>query len=306
MAKTYKDLVGDGGSNIIGQVTEQIGRLQARMRTIRGTVAVVSGKGGVGKSALSVNLATAIALEGGRVGILDADLNGPSIAKMAGVRGQPLTITPEGVHPVQGPAGLRIMSMDLLLPHDNMPVTWRAPTQSESYVWRSSMEATALREFLSDTLWGDLDLLLLDLPPGTDRIATLAGILPGLTGMILVTIPAEISHLVVRRSLALARDLHLPVMGLIENMVGYHCQTCQSVGELFKPGEGAALASDFGIPFLGSLPFDPRLARSGDTGVPFVALHQQTLVGQAFQRMGRQLMQYVSESETGNLERGVV
>ncbi len=132
MPKTYKDLVGDGGSDIVGQVTEQIERLRARMRTIRAKVAVVSGKGGVGKSALTVNLATAVALEGGAVGILDADLNGPSIAKMTGVRGQALTITAEGVHPVEGPVGLRIMSMDLLLPKDDTPVMWQAPTQAET------------------------------------------------------------------------------------------------------------------------------------------------------------------------------
>ena len=306
MPKTYKDLVGDGGSDVIGQVTEQVGRLQARMRTIRAKVAVVSGKGGVGKSALTVNLATAMAIEGASVGILDADLNGPSIAKMAGVRGQSLTITAEGVVPVQGPAGLRIMSMDLLLPHDDTPVTWRAPTQSESYVWRSSMEATALREFLSDTVWGDLDILLLDLPPGTDRIATLAGILPGLTGIILVTIPAEVSHLVVRKSLALARDLHLPVLGLIENMVGYYCQTCHAVGELFRAGEGAALAGDFGIPFLGDLPFDPRLASFADAGLPFVAMHQETPVGQVLQKIARRLMTSVDAQQVGNPERGAL
>jgi ATP-binding protein involved in chromosome partitioning len=306
MAKTYKDLVGDGGSNIIEQVTAQVGRLQARMSSIRAKVAVVSGKGGVGKSALTVNLAAAMALEGARVGILDADLNGPSIAKMTGVRGQPLTITDEGVYPVHGPLGLRIMSMDLLLPHDETPVTWRAPDQAESYVWRSSMEATALREFLSDTVWGDLDCLLLDLPPGTDRISTLAGILPGLTGVIVVTIPAEVSHLVVRKSLALARDIRLPVLGLIENMAGYYCQTCQTVGALFKPGEGATLAQDFGIPFLGEFPFDPRLARSADAGLPFVAMHRESPIGQAFQRMAQRLMTGIRESEGGNLERGAL
>jgi ATP-binding protein involved in chromosome partitioning len=304
MPKTYKDLPGDGGSDIIGQVTAQIARLRARMRTIRAKVAVVSGKGGVGKSAITVNLATAVALEGAAAGILDADLNGPSIAKMTGVRGQRLTITAEGVHPVQGPAGLRIMSMDLLLPHDDTPVIWQAPTQEESYVWRSSMEATALREFLSDTVWGTLDILFLDLPPGTDRIATLAGILPGLTGVIIVTIPAEVSHLVVRKSLALARDLQVPVLGLIENMAGYHCQTCQMVGELFRAGQGDALAGDFGIPFLGQIPFDPRLARAGDSGIPFVALHGETPVGQALRVIGRGLIAHLMNEGEGRAERG--
>ena len=289
MAKTYKDLAGDGGSNIVGQVMEQLARLRARMQSVRNKVAVVSGKGGVGKSAITVNLATAMAMEGAAVGILDADLNGPSIAKMTGVREYKPVITAEGVLPVQGPAKMRIMSMDLLLPHDETPVTWQATTPTDAYVWRSSMEGTALREFLSDTCWGELDYLFLDLPPGTDRMATLADILPGLTGMVLVTIPSEVSHLVVRKSLALARNLKIPVLGLIENMAGYHCQHCRTIGELFKPAEGLRLAGDFGIRFLGEIPFDPRLARSGDSGIPFMAVHQETAAGRVFQAIAREL-----------------
>jgi ATP-binding protein involved in chromosome partitioning len=290
MPKSYKDLVGDGGSDIVGQVNEQVARLRARLQNIRAIVAVVSGKGGVGKSALTVNLATAAAMAGASVGILDADLNGPSIAKMTGIRGQRLVITAEGVHPVQGPAGMRIMSMDLLLPHDDMPVTWQAPTQTDSYLWRSSMEATALREFLTDTVWGELDVLFLDLAPGTDRIATLAGLLPGLTGAILVTIPSEVAHLVVRKSLVLARELKVPVLGLIENMSGYSCQTCQTLGELFRPGAGCELAREFGVRFLGEIPFDPRMARSGDSGIPFVAMHRETATGQTLQEISRELL----------------
>lgn len=303
MPKTYKDLAGDGGSNIVSQVTEQGARLRARMEGIKGTVAVVSGKGGVGKSAITVNLATAMAMEGAAVGILDADLNGPSIAKMTGVRGQRLVITAEGVQPAQGPVGMRIMSMDLLLPHDNTPVRWQAMTQTDAYVWRSSMEAAALREFLSDTVWGKLDFLWLDLPPGTDRIATLADILPGLTGMILVTIPAEVSHLVVRKSLALTQDLQVPVLGLIENMTGYYCQNCQMVGELFRPGDGTRLACDFGIRFLGEIPFDSRLARAGDSGIPFVAMHQKTATGRVFQTIARQLLAAITGEACGHTER---
>jgi ATP-binding protein involved in chromosome partitioning len=290
MPKSYKDLVGDGGSDIEGQVNEQIVRLRARLQSIGATIAVVSGKGGVGKSALAVNLATAAAMAGATVGILDADLNGPSIAKMTGIRGCNLVMTAQGMHPVQGPAGMRIMSMDLLLPQDDTPLTWQAPTQIDAYLWRSSMEATALREFLSDTVWGELDVLFLDLAPGTDRLATLAGLLPRLTGAILVTIPSEISHFVVRKSLVMARELKVPILGLIENMAGYYCQSCQELGELFRPGQGLMLARDFGIQFLGEVPFDPRIARSGDGGIPFVAMHQETATGQIFQRIARELL----------------
>jgi ATP-binding protein involved in chromosome partitioning len=304
MPKTYKDLAGDGGSNIVGQVTEQLARLRARMQHIRNKVAVVSGKGGVGKSAITVNLATAVAMEGAAVGILDADLNGPSIAKMTGVRGQRPMITAQGVQPVRGPAEMRIMSMDLLLPHDEMPVTWRAMSPTDAYVWRSSMEGAAFREFLSDTIWGALDCLFLDLPPGTDRIATLADILPGLTGIILVTIPSEVSHLVVRRSLALARNLKIPMLGLIENMAGYECQYCHTIGDLFRLGGGERLASDFGIRLLGELPFDPRLARSGDSGIPFVAVHPDTTTGRIFQAIARELSAAIRLAPEGHIESG--
>jgi ATP-binding protein involved in chromosome partitioning len=189
--------------------------------------------------------------------------------------------------------------MDLLLAKDDTPVVWQAPTQTESYLWRSSAEATALREFLRDTVWGTLDILFLDLPPGTDRIATLADILPGLTGMLIVTIPSEVSHLVVRRSLALAKALNVPVLGLIENMVGYYCRTCETVGELFRPGQGAALASDFGVAFLGGIPFDPRLALSGDSGIPFVALHGETPVGRLFRSIAEGLLAHAGTASSG-------
>jgi ATP-binding protein involved in chromosome partitioning len=202
--KKYKDIVGDGGSNIVAQVEEQQVRLKGRLSRVRHIVAVVSGKGGVGKSSVAVNLAAAFASDGYAVGLLDADLNGPSIAKMLGVRDQALTVTEGGVEPAVSAQGIRVMSMDLLLPSDATPLTWDAPTQAESHTWRGSMEANALREFLADTAWGPLDLLLVDLPPGTDRVATVAGIIPALSGIVVVTIPSEVSHLVVKKSITVA------------------------------------------------------------------------------------------------------
>lgn len=305
MPKSYRDLTGDGGSDIIGQVGKQIERLRTRMRMVNATVAVVSGKGGVGKSALTVNLATAAAMTGAAVGVLDADLNGPSIAKMAGVRGETPMITASGVQPVLGPVGLRIMSMDFLLPHSDMPVMWEGPSQGESYIWRSSIEATALREFLSDTIWGTLDILFLDLPPGTDRIATLASILPDLTGVIIVTIPSEVSHLIVRKSITMAKDLRVPILGLIENMAGYYCQGCDSIKDLFSQQQGAVLADDFQIPFLGEIAFDPRVARSGDNGIPFAALHEDTPVGQALHGIAYRLLERVKGSGRYTSRRGM-
>jgi ATP-binding protein involved in chromosome partitioning len=269
--KKYKDILGDGGSNIVGQVEEQQSRLKARLSRVRHTVAVVSGKGGVGKSAMTANLAVAFARQGYGVGVLDADLNGPSLAKMLGVRGQQLQATEAGVAPAVTAEGLRVMSMDFLLPSDASPLTWDAPTQAEAHTWRGSMEASALRQFLTDTDWGTLDLLLLDLPPGTDRLPTVAGILPGLSGALIVTIPSEVSHLVVKKSVTAAREAKVPILGLVENMAGYVCARCGSVGDLFRGPGGEALAAELAIPFLGAVPFDPRLAHAGDRGVPFVA-----------------------------------
>jgi ATP-binding protein involved in chromosome partitioning len=279
--KRYRDITGDGGSNIIGQVEAQQDRLRQRLQRVRRVVAVVSGKGGVGKSSVTANVAAAFALSGAAVGVLDADLNGPSIAKMLGIRGQALTIGADGVEPPRSALGVKAMSMDLLLPGDATPLTWAAPTQAESHTWRGTMEANALREFLADTAWGDLDLLILDLPPGTDRLVTVAGLLPALHGTVLVTIPSEVSHLIVKKSITVARQTGAPLLGLVENMAGYACPDCGAVNPLFPGPGGAALTEEFGIPFLGSVPFDPRLAAAADGGQAFVAVESETPTARA-------------------------
>lgn len=282
----------------MGQVGEQIARLQARMGQIRHKVAIMSGKGGVGKSSLTANLAVMLALRGRSVGVLDADINGPSLAKMMGVRGQRPEMTGEGVRPATGPLHIRVMSMDLFLPADETPVMWQAPTQQEAFVWRGTMEVTALREFLADTNWGELDFLLLDLPPGTDRLPNIAEILPDLGGTLVVTIPSEVSQLVVKKSVTLAKTLlKTPIIGLVENMSGYVCLQCGALGDLFHSGNPSAgsgrspedLAQALGIPFLGKIPFDPRISTSMDAGAPFLLAHPGSLAGQAFTEVGKKV-----------------
>jgi ATP-binding protein involved in chromosome partitioning len=257
--KRYKDLAGDGGSDIVGQVQGQQARLRERLAGVSTIVAVVSGKGGVGKSSLTANLANCFALDGSRVGVLDADLNGPTMAKILGVRGRALAVGAAGVTPPTSALGIKVMSMDLLLPSDATPLTWDAPTQDEAHTWRGTMEVNALREFLADTAWGPLDLLLIDLPPGTDRLATVTGLVPTLGGTVIVTIPSDVSHLVVRKSITVAAA-RAPVLGLVENMAG-----------MFRGPAGADLAREAGVPFLGSVPFDPELALAADRGEAFVA-----------------------------------
>lgn len=288
--KRYRDIAGDGGSDILGQVVERAGRLRARLRSVKRTVAVTSGKGGVGKSAVTVNLAAALAVQGHAVGILDADLNGPSIAQMLGVRGQTLRIGEGSVHPAVGPAGIRVLSMDLLLPSDEAPLLWNAPTQRDSFVWRATQEASALREFLADTLWGELDFLFLDLPPGTDRIPHVVGLLPEGSEALVVTIPSQVSQLVVRKSITMAREvLNVPVVGLLENMGAYVCSRCGAPGHLFHDGGSERIARNMGIAFLGSVPFDPRISACGDRGVPFVLDHRDSPAGKAFAEVAARL-----------------
>jgi ATP-binding protein involved in chromosome partitioning len=271
--KRYKDIAGDGGSNIAGQVEAQQGRLKRRLEAVRAIVAIVSGKGGVGKSTLTAGLACSFALEGWKVGVLDADLNGPTQAKILGVRGRRLLIADGVVEPPTTDLGVKVMSMDLLLPTDAAPLTWDAPVQDEAHTWRGTMEANAIREFLADTNWGALDLLLLDLPPGTDRLATIASLAP-LAGIVVVTIPSDVSQLVVRRSITAAATTRAPVLGLVENMSG-----------LFAGPDAAKLAADAGIAFLGSVPFDRAVAVAGDQGDPFVATAPEQTAAMALRRI---------------------
>jgi len=271
--KRYKDIAGDGGSNIAGQVEAQQRRLKQRLESVRAIVAIVSGKGGVGKSTLTAGLACCFALEGYQVGVLDADLNGPTQAKILGVRGRRLLIADGVVEPPSTGLGVKVMSMDLLLPTDAAPLTWDAPVQDEAHTWRGTMEANAIREFLADTNWGALDVLLLDLPPGTDRLATIASLAP-LSGIVVVTIPSDVSRLVVRRSITVAASTRAPVLGVVENMSG-----------LFVGADGAKLAADAGVPFLGSVPFDRAIARAGDQGDPFVATAPESAAAMALRRI---------------------
>ena len=281
--KKYRDIAGDGGSDIVGQVEAQQRRLRERLSAVRAVVAIVSGKGGVGKSALTANLASCLAQGGCRVGVLDADLNGPTMAKMLGVRGQRLVVAPAGVEPPRTSLGVKVMSMDLLLPSDSAPLTWDAETQHEAYTWRGSMEASALREFLADTNWGELDALLLDLPPGTDRLATVASLVTELAGTVVVTIPSDVAHLVVRKSITVAGQVKAPILGLVENMAG-----------LFPGPDAAGLAREASIPFLGRVPFDPALAAAADRGEPFVAVAPESAAARALAEIAQALRSALS------------
>lgn len=297
--KRYRDIAGDAGSDVAGQVSAQRMQLAQRLASVEHVVAVVSGKGGVGKSFLTVNLAAALAEGGLAVGIVDADINNPAVAKMTGLRGRRLRIGGEGVEPAVGPAGLRVMSMDLILPGKDRPVVWEAPVQSGAYVWRETMEMGALREFLADTRWGRLDFLLADLPPGTDRVPNIVELLPRLSGLLFVTVPSEVSQMAVRRSLRMAQGLGAPILGMVENMAGYFCRGCGKVGPLFGGGESVrTTAEEAGVAYLGAVPFDPEAARSGDAGVPFVLARRRDPAAEAMRKIAEAVRTSAASSST--------
>ena len=287
--KSYKELAGsDGGSGIVAQVQEQAQRVQTRLADIKHTVAVMSGKGGVGKTTVAVNLAASLAQRGHAVGVLDADINGPSVAKMLGVRGTQLVLTADSVEPARAHLGIVVMSMDLLLSSDETPVSWDGSTQQDAFTWRNIMEVTALRELLGDTQWGELDYLLIDLPPGPERMQDLASILPTLGGSIVVTIPSEVSRLVVKKAVTVARDtLSTPFIGLVCNMAYHICSSCGTREALFSSSSGEEVATDVGIPMLAELPFDPRLAAISDQGLPLVTAAPDSPAAEVFRDMAR-------------------
>lgn len=286
--KTYRDITGDGSSDISGQVASRAARMRERMASVANCLVVMSGKGGVGKSAVTANLAAALAMRGHRIGVLDADINGPCMARMLGVEGQALKLGEGGVIPAEGPLGMKVVSMDLLLARDAAPVEWDAPAPPQPQVWRGAIEAAALQEFFTDTVWGTLDFLLVDLPPGPERFPGLHSLLPRCDGAIAVTIPSAVAQLTVKRSIAAAHRLNVKLLGVVENMSGYLCQRCGAPQPLFRD-EGDGVAQLPGASILGRIPFDPRVARCCDQGVPFVLAHRQTQAGRAFMDIAAQV-----------------
>lgn len=223
--RTYHEVADPGAENIIAQVVEQNERLAARLGRVGRLVLVASGKGGVGKSAIAANLAAALAARGRRVGAADADLNGPSLARMLGANGQSLRVDGGGAEPAEGAAGVRVISMDLLLAGDDAPLRWRQPDAPE-FLWQSLLEGGVLRELLSDIRWGELDYLIIDAPPGADKIARLLQLVPQADMLLLVTTPSEAARFIVAKSERLAREAGAREIGLIVNMSAHVCEAC--------------------------------------------------------------------------------
>ncbi len=283
-------------SEVVKQVEAQVARVKARMDRVRHKVAILSGKGGVGKSLVTVNLAVALTEEGTAVGVLDADLNGSSIPTMLGVERRPYAITPEGARPAVGFGGIKVASIELLLPTATTPTVWKAPQGAWEAVWKGTMEMSTIREFLGDVAWGALDFLLIDLPPGTgDKPATVVQWLPDLEGAVVVTIPSRVSKLVVERSIEFAKELGIPLIGLVENMARLCCPTCGAEMELFgRP----CPEEELGVPLLGRIPFDPRLSLAADEGRPFVVEYPDAPAARQFRAVAAKLKEALALKKT--------
>ena len=234
--------------------TQPTAELAAKLNKVSHVVAVLSGKGGVGKSLVSSLLAVALRREGQSVGVLDADITGPSIPKMFGISGHPAA-SPLGILPMPSSLGIKIMSINLLLPSEDDAVIWRGPLISG-----------AIRQFWQEVIWGQLDTLVVDLPPGTsDASLTVMQSLP-LSGVVLVTSPQDLAGMVVRKAAKMAQQLTIPILGLVENMSYFEAPDTGTRYEIFGPSHAQATASRLGVPLLGRLPLDRQIAELSDAG----------------------------------------
>lgn len=234
-------------------------KLLTRLNRIRRKVVVLSGKGGVGKSTVAVNLATSLMMSGKRVGLLDVDIHGPSIPTMLGIEGEPVQSCEDGFLPIEM-GSMKVMSMGFLLQNPDEAVILRGP-----------MKAGVIKQFLKDVVWGDLDYLIIDSPPGTgDEPLSICQLIGALDGAVIVTTPQKIAAVDVRKSITFCRQLQVPVLGVVENMSGFACPKCAEVTPILPSGGGRRIAEDMGVPFLGTIPMDPQIAEACDSGRAFV------------------------------------
>jgi len=270
--------------------------LQGRMENIDYKLLVLSGKGGVGKSTVAANLAAALAQAGKRVGLLDVDVHGPSIPKLMGLEGRPVQVAGKELVPVRVSDMLAVMSIGFLLSSGNDPVIWRGPRKYH-----------LIRQFLKDVLWGNLDYLVVDSPPGTgDEPLSVAQLVGSPAGAVIVTTPQEVAISDVRRCVSFCNTVSLPIVGIVENMSGLLCPKCGERIDLFKRGGGAALAQEMGVPFLGRIPIDTEIVVAGDAGIPLCRDGPQSPAARALSEIVQSILardaQESPSRETQNVE----
>jgi Mrp family chromosome partitioning ATPase len=263
-------------------------RIDTTLKTIRHTFMVLSGKGGVGKSSVAVNLAATLAGKGSRVGILDADVHGPNIPKMLGVeRKKPLAAMGpvDGILPIEAAHNLHVMSIGFFLNNEEDAVIWRGP-----------MKHGLMKQFLGEVHWGDLDYLIIDLPPGTgDEALSIAHLIKKVEGAVIVTTPQDVALLDSKKSITFCRELKIPLIGVVENMSGMLCPHCNKEIALFKVGGGEHIAKKMKVPFLGRVPLDPAMVICTDEGKPFVTAHPESMAAQAFANIARQWVELLAK-----------
>ncbi len=253
------------------KMEERQKRIGERMKKIKYKISIMSGKGGVGKSTVAANLAFSLSIDGIATGLLDSDIHGPDIPKILGIENSRLTGDENRMHPVVASPNLKVVSMAFLLEDRNTPVIWRGP-----------LKMMAIQQFLGDIWWGDIDYLIVDLPPGTgDEALSIAQLIPN-SFAIIVTTPQDLALLDSRKAINFARKLKMNVLGIIENMSGMKCPHCGGKIDLFKIGGGKNAAEEMGVPFLGAIPIDPEIVKDGDEGKPFILNHADSDAAKAF------------------------
>ncbi len=266
---------------------DQENRLKERMSLIRHKIIVMSGKGGVGKTSVAVNLSYAFATSGKKVGLLDTDLHGPNVAKMLGIEKETLGGSADGIEPVRVLPELKVVSLAFVAQNPDVPIIWRGP-----------MKANAIKQLLGEVNWGTLDYLVVDSPPGTgDEPLSVCQLIPNVNGAVIVTTPQDVSILDARKTVMFARQLNIPVIGIIENMSGFVCPHCRQETAIFKKGGGEKAAQDLGVPFLGRIPFEPELVELADRGVPFISSGKDTPSAKAFMQVQKAIEDFLAISK---------
>ncbi len=254
-------------------------RLERRLCQIGQKLLVMSGKGGVGKSTMSVSLALALAKEGKKVGLLDVDLHGPSLPTMLGLNKEQVFSNEDGLTPLEF-EGIKVMSIGFMLERDDQAMIMRGP-----------MKHGAIQQFLADVSWGELDYLVIDCPPGTgDEPLSAAQLLGKGAAAVVVTTPQDVALVDVEKSISFCSELNLNLLGVIENMSGFICPHCGEVSDIFKSGGGEMLSAKREVPFLGKIPLDPRMVQSGDNGKPFLMAHPDAEAALALQQIARKII----------------
>ena len=246
------------------------------IKNISNVVVVMSGKGGVGKSTVSANLAVELSQRGFQVGLVDADMHGPDIPQMLGlVDDKPVMDEDKKIVPVRYSTNLKVISIEYFLPSRDTPV-----------IWRGALKHKMIEQFIKDIAWGTLDFLIFDLPPGTgDEPLSIIQIIPKITGFVIVGTPQEVAMLDVKKAINFAKQLNAPVIGLIENMSGFVCPYCGKTTYIFKSGTGEKISKEFGINFLGSIPMESTVVEDGDDGTPMVVSHPESNSSKSFRNI---------------------